>query len=313
MRILILGGAGLVGHAIVDILNVIKGHEFLVVDNLLYSDEYLRNVNFQFGNVGDSAFMVTLLKNYVPDGVIHLAGIVGDAACAARPQETEEANITSIKILRDHFDGKLIFPSSCSVYGMNKRLVTEESSLNPLSIYAETKVRAEELLKDKPQVFIPRLGTLHGVTGRLRNDLIVNLLSIRALIEGKITVFGGSQYRPLLHVRDLAEMMVQQLFHMHPGIYNLVENNYKISELAGIIKQVLPKTKIEITEIEFEDRRNYKASARKARNELNFSPRLSVQQTVEDMVRIYNEGRIKDFSILKYSNVLTLQFKGKHD
>jgi len=303
---MILGGAGLVGHAIVDILNQLRIHEFLVVDNLLYTDEYLRHVPFQAGNVGDPNFMVPLLDSYKPDAVIHLAGIVGDAACAARPKEAEEVNITSVKILRDHFDGRIIFPSSCSVYGANENLVTEESVPNPLSLYAEMKLCAEEILVDK-NAFIPRLGTLHGVTGRLRNDLIVNILAIRAMVEKKISIFGGEQYRPLLHVKDLAEVMTCQLSQQRRGIFNLVENNYKISELADIVKQVIPDIKIEITEMEFEDRRNYKASAEKAKKCWNFNPKLSVKDTVEDIVRIYNEGRIKDFSLIKYSNISTLQ------
>ena len=308
---MILGGAGLVGHAIVDLLNSTKVHEFLVVDNLLYTDEYLRHVPFQAGNVGNPKFMIPLLDSYKPDTVIHLAGIVGDAACAARPKEAEEANITSVKILRDHFDGRIIFPSSCSVYGTNDDLVTEESTPNPLSLYAEMKLRAEGILEGK-NVFIPRLGTLHGVTGRLRNDLIVNVLAIRAMVEGKITVFGGEQYRPLLHVCDLVATMVMQLPRQDTGIFNLVENNYKITELADIVKQVIPDIEIEITEMEFEDRRNYKASADKAKQHWGFDPRLTVFDTVKDIVRIYNEGRIKDFSLIKYSNMLTLQLKDKN-
>jgi nucleoside-diphosphate-sugar epimerase len=256
--------------------------------------------------------MVPLLNSYKPEAVIHLAGIVGDAACATRPKEAEEANITSVKILRDHyFGGRIIFPSSCSVYGANDDIVTEESTLNPLSLYAEMKVRAEEILKDK-NAFIPRLGTLHGVTGRLRNDLVVNVLAIRAIVEGKITVFGGEQYRPLLHVRDLAEIMVMQLPRKYTGIFNLVENNYKIVELAEIVKQVIPNTEIEITKMEFEDRRNYRASAVKAKKYWEFNPTRTVLDTVEDIARIYNEGRIKDFSMLKYSNMLTLQLKAKN-
>lgn len=305
MKIMILGGAGLVGHVVVDLLNTAV-HEFFVVDNLLYTDDYLRHVPFQAGNVGDSKFMVPLLKSYKPDAVIHLAGIVGDAACAARPKEAEEANITSVKILRDHFDGRIIFPSSCSVYGVNDNLVTEESPPNPLSLYAEMKLRAEGILESK-NVFIPRLGTLHGVTGRLRNDLIVNVLAIRAMVEGKITVFGGEQYRPLLHVHDLASTIVASLPRQYTGIFNLVEDNYKISELANIVKQVIPgNIGLNLIEMEFEDRRNYKASADKAKRCWGFDPKLKVIDTVKDIVRIYNEGRIKDFSLIKYSNMLTL-------
>lgn len=313
MKILITGVAGLVGHAIVDLLNSIKVHEFLGVDNLLYADEYLRHVPFQAGNVGEPKFMIPLLESYKPDAVIHLAGIVGDAACAARPKEAEEANITSVKILRDHFDGRIIFPSSCSVYGANDNLVTEESTPNPLSLYAEMKLRAEGILKGK-NVFIPRLGTLHGVTGRLRNDLIVNVLTIRALIEGEITVFGGEQYRPLLHVRNLAETMIMQLPRQYTGIFNLVEDNYKICEIASIVRQVISgNIGLNIIETEFEDRRNYRASANKAKSCWGFDPRLTVFDTVKDIVRIYNEGRIKDFSMIKYSNMLTLQLKDKNE
>jgi len=312
MKVLVTGGAGLVGHAVVDELMHIGDYEFLVVDNLLYADEYLCNIPFQAGNVGDPKFMIPLLEKYKPDAVIHLAGIVGDAACAARPKEAEEANITSVKILRDHFDGRIIFPSSCSVYGANNNIVTEEFSPNPLSLYAEMKLRAEEILKDK-NVFIPRLGTLHGVTGRLRNDLVVNVLAIRAMVEGKISVFGGEQYRPLLHVEDLAQVMVMQLHHKYTGIFNLVENNYKISELANIVKQVIPDIEIETTEMEFEDRRNYKASAEKAKKCWGFDPTLTIVDTVEDIVKIYNEGRIKDFSMIKYSNMLTLQLNKKEN
>jgi len=307
MKIMILGGAGLVGHAIVDILNQIKVHEFLVVDNLLYTDDYLRNVNFQAGNVGDPKFMIPLLKNYKPEGVVHLAGIVGDAACAVRPKEAREANVTSVEILRDHFDGRIIWPSSCSVYGSNDNLVDENSILNPLSLYAEMKVQAEEILKDK-NVFIPRLATLHGITGRVRNDLVVNVLTIRALSEGKITVFGGSQYRPLLHVKDFAKVIVMQLAKSDTGIFNLVENNYRIIDIANVVAQEIPEVEIEVTEMPFEDKRNYRASANKARCVWGFAPELSVQDTVKDIIKIYGEGRIKDFSNIRYSNMTTLKF-----
>lgn len=307
MKILILGGAGLAGHAVVDILNQIRTHEFLVVDNLLYVDEYLRNVNFLAGNVGDSKFMVPLLKKFQPDVVVHLAGIVGDAACAARPQEAREANITSVEILRDHFEGRIIFPSSCSVYGANDDLVDENFTLNPLSLYAEMKVQAEEILKDK-NAFIPRLATLHGITGRVRNDLVVNVLAIRALFKGKITVFGGHQYRPLLHVKDFAEAIITQLARTDIGIFNLVEDNYKIIDIANIVTQEIQGVEMEITEMPFEDSRNYKASADKAKCTWGFSPVLSVQDTVKDIVRIYNEGRVKDFSNIRYSNMTALQF-----
>ena len=230
MKILILGGAGLVGSALVCRLQQCSFHEIMVVDNLLYEADYLLNVPFRGGDVADENFMKSILKRFEPEVVVHLAGIVGDGACATRPTEAWSVNVDSVQILRDNFDGRILFPSSCSVYGVNDDLVTEESPLNPLSSYANMKIKAEEILEGA-NAFIPRLGTLHGVSGRLRNDLVVNVLTIRAMLDGKINVFGGDQYRPLLHVTDLVDVLFSHIVSKVTGIYNLVENNYKISEI----------------------------------------------------------------------------------
>lgn len=309
MRILITGGAGLAGHALVDLLNEIKMHDFVVVDNLLYADEYLRNVEFQFGDVGDPKFMIPFLKKYDPDIVVHLAGVVGDAACDLRPREAKIVNVDSVKLLRDYFGGYIVFTSSCSVYGASEDIVTEESPVNPVSMYAQMKVQAEEILKDR--ALILRLGTLHGITGRLRNDLVVNVLTIRALVEGEMSVFGGMQYRPLLHVRNLATFIMGQFADREVGVFNVVEKNYQIVKIAEIIREILLHEKIDIDVVEapVEDRRDYRVSSEKARKILSFSPHLTVRDTVEDIARIHKEGRVKDFSNIRYSNMLALQLK----
>jgi nucleoside-diphosphate-sugar epimerase len=154
-----------------------------------------------------------------------------------------------------------------------------------------------------------RLGTLHGVTGRLRNDLIVNLFAIRALVNREIKVFGGGQYRPLLHVRDLASTIVSQLDIDILGIFNLLERNYRIIDLAHIVQEELPGTKVDIVEAPLQDQRNYRASSSKAVDKLCFSPELCVRDTIRDVARIYKEGRVKDFSNIRYSNMLAISLR----
>jgi nucleoside-diphosphate-sugar epimerase len=315
MKILVTGGCGLLGYEVVNRLKCLH-HDFIVVDNLLYCEDYLYNVLFQYGNVGNPDFFIPFLKKHNFDVIIHLAGVVGDAACEARPQEAYKSNITSVELLRDHFDGRIIFPSSCSVYGANNDLVNESSILNPLSSYAQMKAQAEEILKDKNAIIF-RLGTLHGVSGRLRNDLVVNLLTIRALLEGKLSVFGGNQYRPLVQVKDVASTMINQLCRNHTGIFNLIENNYRIIDIAEEIKTNLSGInifiEIEITAMPFEDKRNYKADGQKADKILGIKPKLLLNTTIAEIVQIVKEGRIKDFSNIKYSNISALQFGDKNE
>jgi len=311
-KILITGCAGLVGRAVLSHLSTEETYDdYLGVDNLLYEDDFLHNLPFKRGDVGDPSFMVPLLKEYNPTHVIHLAGIVGDAACSSRPKEAYKANVTSLEILRDNFDGRIIWASSCSVYGANDNLVDETSPLNPLSFYAEMKVKGEEILKDK-NALIMRLGTLHGVSGRLRSDLIVNILAIRALTEGKVSVFGGEQYRPLLCVHDLTNWIINTfLDSKEVGVFNLGENNYRIIDLANIVKEVLPETIIDVTKMQFEDKRNYKVSFEKSKRIFGISPRYSVYNTIESIKVMHSEGRIKDYSNMKYSNMSALQIKNK--
>lgn len=323
MKILITGGLGLVGTQIIKefkechVHQLKHEHTLVVVDNMLYTDDFLDDsIVFKGGDVSDYKFMEGLLKRYNFDVVIHLAGIVGDAACGYRPNEAQHTNIDSFKSLLDNFDGRLIWPSSCSVYGANDNIVTEESPFNPLSLYAEMKVQGEQLLKNRSNTVILRLGTLHGISERFRNDLVVHILTIRALLEKRMTVFGGDQYRPLLHVADLAEAIVYDLLNPVAlerknitGIFNLVEDNYKILDIANIVQLEIQDALIDITEMPFEDKRNYKASAKKAKNTWGFAPKRGIIETVKDIKRIYNEGRIKDFSHIKYSNISALKFK----
>lgn len=303
MRVLITGGAGYVGGALTDIL---IGHDVKVYDNLTYEDSYQKDIPFVFGDVR----MYDKLKEYLDwaDCVVWLAAIVGDGACAINPAVTTEVNQESVKWLSENFDGRIIFMSTCSVYGAHDKLLDEDSPTNPLSVYASTKLKAEEYLKDKNAIIF-RLGTLFGLGdsySRIRLDLVVNTLTAKAITEGKLRVYGGEQYRPLLHVKDAAQAIVDNLETNHKGIFNLLSENRRILGLAQEVQEYIP-CELRIVETTFEDSRNYKASRQKADDTFMFDPQHTVWEGIEELKELLQQGRIKDLNNPRYTNQAYLE------
>jgi nucleoside-diphosphate-sugar epimerase len=297
VKTLIVGGAGYVGGALTDILT---GHEVRVYDNLTYEESYQKDIPFIFGDVRDRE----KLKEYLDwaEAVVWLAAIVGDGACAINPALTKEVNHDSVKWLSENFDGRIIFMSTCSVYGAQDGILTEDSPTNPLSLYAQTKLEAESYLKDKNAIIF-RLGTLFGLGdsySRIRLDLVVNTLTARAISDGELTVFGGEQYRPLLHVKDVAQMIAKSIETDHVGIYNLHQDNMTIKKLAELVRAYIP-CKLNMVETTFEDSRNYRVSSKKAES-VGFERKHEVLDGVMELKELFEEGRIKDMNNKRYSN-----------
>lgn len=312
MNILILGGSGLLGHAVTQMIDYSEEDSLLVVDNLMYDRDYLYPYRFKFGDVSDSKFLSSLLASEKFDVVIHLAGIVGDYACRIHQKLSEKVNVESVKILCDNFDGKIIFPSSCSVYGSSDQLLDELSTLNPLSLYAEQKIRAEEILSNYQNKVIFRLATLHGITNRIRNDIVVNTLTMRAIQHGKIYIYGGEQWRPIIHVMDAA-ITFRDAIYSGSGLYNLYSHNYKIIDIGRHIVNELRNFGINISLIEenipYEDYRNYKVISKNF--QIDFKGRkmnYSIKDTVRQIYNLINDGRVKNLSNIAYSNVGHLEF-----
>lgn len=307
-KVLVIGGAGYVGGYLTD-LAIEQGHDVRVYDKLLYEDAYLKNVDFAYGDILDRK----ALKPHLDwaDTIILLAGFVGDPACALNPELTMNTNVLAVKNIVEDFKGRIIYPSTCSVYGAQDGLLTEESPFAPLSLYAESKIEAEKILLAAPnETLIFRLGTLFGLSdtySRLRVDLVLNVLTIRAVREGHMSVFGGQQYRPLLHVRDVATAMVPQIDTHATGIYNLHTENMTIIQLAERIQKYLPDTRIDITESSFQDSRNYMVSSDKARNELGFAPKWSIDEGIQEIRDAIAAHRIPNVNIPRFSNVAALQ------
>ncbi len=301
-NVLVAGGAGYVGGAVTDELLARGTSNFRVFDNLLYEDAYRKDVEFIFGDVRDTEQLLPHLA--WATHVIWLAAIVGDGACTLDPQLTVQINQESVSRLAEHFDGRIIFTSTCSVYGAQPGELTEKSPEKPLSLYAGTKRKAESFLTEKNAVTF-RLGTLFGVGdlfSRIRMDLVVNYMTAHAHAHGKLRVFGGEQFRPLLHVKDVARAIVDSLDQPHAGIFNLVKQNTRMIDLAYQIRNHYPDITVEKTETPFEDTRNYRVSAEKAKTLLGFRTSNSIDDGIEELKHLMETRKIKEWSSAKYSN-----------
>lgn len=311
MKILITGGAGYIGGALTDILSNTK-HSVKVYDSLLYEENYRKDVEFVFGDVRDKDKLSKYLKWC--DVVIWLAALVGDGACALNPDVAMTINEKSVEWLSKFFDGRIIFTSSCSVYGAQEGELSELSPTNPLSVYASSKLIAEEHLKRK-NALIFRLGTLFGVGdkfSRIRLDLVVNTLTVRAYKDRMLKVFGGNQYRPLLHVKDAAETIFQNINTKHTGVFNLNRENIKILKLAKQVKKHFPNLKIILEKMKFEDSRNYRVLSKKAKEILDFRSTYSIDYGIEELKKLLVENRIRDINNIRYANQMFLTISNSH-
>lgn len=306
-NVLIVGGAGYVGGAITDLIQTDSNYNVRVYDTIVYEDSFRKPVDFVFGDVRNTELLSQQLT--WADVVVWLAAIVGDGACQLNPDLTKSINQDSVSWLADNYNGRIIFMSTCSVYGAQNSVLDENSSLNPLSLYAETKLEAEKSLKHKNAIIF-RLGTLFGVGdlySRIRLDLVVNILTVKAHTEGKISVFGGDQFRPLLHVKDVARAVKQNLESNHTGVFNLQRQNVRIMDLAYQVRNHFPDIVIEHTDMPFQDTRNYRVSSKKAKETFCFESIHSIDEGIEELKFLVETNRIKDLSSPRYSNVAYLK------
>jgi nucleoside-diphosphate-sugar epimerase len=299
-NVLIVGGAGYVGGTITDL---VSGSNVCVYDSLCFENEYLKpGVEFVHGDVRDERLLSKWLD--WADAVIWLAAHVGDGACTVDPEASLHVNRDCVRFLSEQFRGRMIFLSTCSVYGAQDGILTEDSAVKPLSLYATSKLEAEQFLLDKNAIIF-RLGTLFGKGdnySRIRLDLVLNALICDAFKKGRMKVFGGEQFRPLLHVRDAGQAIVNALDAVETGIFNLHSHNVRIEELAWQVQNCFPGALIETTDLPFEDLRNYRVNSDKARRELGFMPRRSVNEGIEELRAIFQAGRIKNLAQSRYHN-----------
>ena len=301
MKVLVVGGAGYIGGAVTTIA-LEYDYDVIVFDSLVYEEAYRKLIDFVRGDIRDRKLLGSLLKDV--DCVIWLAALVGDGACAINPPVSKELNQDSVEWLSKNYCGRIIFPSTCSVYGAQEGMLSEESPTNPLSVYASTKLAAEQYLKDKDAIIF-RLGTIFGVGdlfSRIRMDLVVNTMTARAALNEKISVYGGTQFRPLMHVRDVAQVMVDAVEKENTGIYNVHKNNVMITDLAYQVRNHFTGIDIEIIDIAPQDMRDYKVNSDKAIKELSFNPTINIDTGIEEIKELVCSGRLVNVNNKRYSN-----------
>ncbi|MBI3668701.1 MAG: NAD-dependent epimerase/dehydratase family protein [Acidobacteria bacterium] len=323
--VLVLGGAGYIGSSLVRKL-LDAGRKVRVVDSLVYGDEALRgvfghpNLEMRVGDCRNIQDMVAAVHGI--DSIIHLAAIVGDPACEQDRQTALEINYAAtrmlIEVAKGHGVQRLVFASSCSVYGATDVMMDENSALQPISLYGQTKVDSEHaLLHACSETFhttILRLATVFGLSYRPRFDLVVNLLTAKAYNEGVITIFNGEQWRPFIHVHDVAEGFIRVLNAPLPVVSGQVFNlgdtrlNYTLTQLAQKILEMFPNTRVE--HIENADRRNYRVSFEKIRSQLGFAASWQLEDGIRQLRQAFDDQEIVDYTDPRYYNQKFLKIAG---
>lgn len=318
LTVLVIGGAGYIGSALVEKL-LSQNHKVRVLDLLLYGakpiEKFSNNPNFELAEYDFRRVdkVVEVMRGV--DVVVHLGAIVGEQACDLNEKLTIDINLMATKMIAEVAKGsgvqRFIFASTCSVYGFSDRILDEGSKVNPPSLYAKTKMASEKILMELSgndfATVILRFGTIYGLSGRTRFDLVVNLLTAKALLDKKITVYGGEQWRPFIHVDDAAKAITMVLDAPTAVIQNQVINvgsnqqNYTIQEVACIINRLLPLAEI-VNMGPDADKRNYRVNFEKIKKTLNFEPKWSVEMGVKQIIESMMKGEIKDYRDPAYNN-----------
>jgi len=302
-RVLVVGGAGYIGGHTVDVL-LNHGHKVAVYDNLTYENRYLKDVDFVYGDVRDTDKVIETAKTY--DVVVLMAALVGDPACSVDPDLTDEINHVAIKNICQQLpkEKHVIFMSTCSVYGAQTDMLDEESPTNPLSSYASTKLLAEKYVKERNGTIF-RLGTVYGLAdtySRVRLDLVVNVITMKAVYDKKINIFGGEQWRPLICVKDIAGYVLEAIGENIRGTYILSEGNYTMKMLGELIGDMYPDVEVVFTDISFEDARNYMVNNVKTELSFKYKPIYDIQDEIEKLREVFLNGRIRNVKDSAFHN-----------
>ena len=308
MKILVTGGSGYIGSVLVDYL--LNEHEVYVLDKFNRNNPSLANYcsNKKFlhiikGDVRDKITIKEALKKV--DLVIPLAALVGAPLCKQDPINAQSTNFDAIKLLVENLskDQKLIFPTTNSGYGISKdnELCTEESPLNPISLYGKSKCDAESLILNSGNGITFRLATVFGMSPQMRLDLIVNDFVYRALFDSALIIFEGSFRRNFIHIKDVSRAFMHgvenyDLMNNEPYNVGLSSANLTKIQLCEQIKKHLPTfTYLESKIGEDPDKRDYLVSNEKI-EKTGFKPNFTLDDGIQELIKGYNTFKPNIFS-----------------
>lgn len=322
-KVLVTGGAGYVGAVTVPKL-LQAGFEVKVLDLFIYGEEPMAALKSNpaytavKGDLRDEELLDRELQGM--DAVIHLACISNDPSYELNPSLGKSINydafIPLVKLSKKHKVQRFVYASSSSVYGVKTDpQVTEDLPLEPLTDYSKFKALCEEILlqeaTDDFTSLILRPATVCGYSTRLRLDLTVNILTNLAVNKGEITVFGGDQKRPNIHIDDIADLYVLslQLPHekIHKKVFNAGYENHSVRQIAEMVKSEIG-SHVKIRDVPTDDNRSYHVSSALIARELGFQPKRTIAQAIRELNTAFSQGLIPDsLHASRYFNIKRMQ------
>ncbi len=306
--VLVTGGAGYVGSVLVPKL-LQAGYGVRVLDLFLYGTHVLADVadnpNLQTikADLRDQAALKQALSGC--DAVIHLACISNDPSFELNPDLGKSINFDAfrplVEIAKDSGVHRFIYASSSSVYGIkDEEQVTEELALEPLTDYSKFKAMCEDVLREYQSADFTtvtlRPATVCGYSPRLRLDLTVNILTNHAVNNRRIRVFGGSQYRPNLHIQDMTDLYIKLLQlpdeQVAGKVWNAGYDNLQVARIAKIVHEVVGSEDVELVTEPTDDLRSYRVTSDKIKREIGFVPQHSIHDAVNDLLTAFREQKI---------------------
>lgn len=304
-KVLITGGAGYVGSALVPSL-LAKGYETVVYDLYIYGDVFRdikgKKLTQIKADIRDKEKLIEAANGC--DAIIHLACISNDPSFELNPNLGKSINYDAffnvIEAARACKAKRLIYASSSSVYGLkSEKNVREDSELEPLTDYSRFKVDCERVLQEAKDVewVIIRPATVCGYAPRLRLDVVVNILTINALVNRKIKILGGEQLRPNINIKDMVrayELLLEGPWErMRHETFNAGYQNLKVAEIARIVQKICGED-IEMEVVPTNDNRSYHINSDKIKKALGFEARFTVEEAVQSIAEAFKKGLIKD-------------------
>jgi nucleoside-diphosphate-sugar epimerase len=321
-HVVVIGGAGFVGSALIPKL-LARDYKVTVLDAFLFGTDSVvaqtgrRRLRLVQGDLRSVESVVRGCQG--ASAIVHLGGLVGDPACAHDAVLTLEINLKATAMIAEVARGlgipRFVFASTCAVYGASDDQLHEESPVAPVSVYAQSKAESEHLLmRGADDAFSPtalRFGTFYGLSPRPRFDLVVNLLTAKAVREGSISIFGGSQWRPFIHVDDGAQAIIDCLEAPRDVVTGQVFNvgsdsqNYTLTQIAELIQAVVPELEV-VYEKAAAEEANYNVSFQKISEQIGFKARRSVIEGICQIKAAVESEAIGDWQEARYNNYKSL-------